>query len=125
MAKKIVLTNEKMNSLKGFEDALDLLDEKVTIHEGKGGVTQDHGSDNYELYNFLESELVRLNVLDQFFTYKISNIEANSPTQHLIEIQTVKLQQAREELVTLLKNPQSSFMKRLEHLWNSSVAKIL
>ncbi len=123
MAKKIILTPDKLNSLKGFEDTLDLLDEKVTIQEGKGGITSDKGHDNYQLYNYFESEMVRLNALDLFFTTKMSNIENYSPTQQLIDIQRVKLEQARQDLVRILRNPNSPFMRRLEHLWNTSVAK--
>ncbi|HAZ14168.1 MAG: hypothetical protein A2X86_02625 [Bdellovibrionales bacterium GWA2_49_15] len=123
MVKKIILTPDKMSSLKGFEETLDLLDEPVDLHEAKGGITPDRGNDNYQLYNYLESEIERLNALDVFFTVKISNMENHSPTQQLIDLQRIKLEQTRQTLVSLLKNPSSPFMRRLEHLWNTAIAK--
>lgn len=112
-----------MNSLKGFEENLDLLGEEVTLQEGRGGVTADKGNDNYQLYNYLESEMQRLNALDLFFTVKIPNMQNHSPTQRLIDLQRVKIEQTTQNLVSLLKNPQSPFMRRLEYLWNTAIAK--
>jgi hypothetical protein len=124
MAKKIVLTPEKMNSLKGFEDTLDLLDEEITVQEGKGGITQDKGYDNYQLYNYLESEMARLNALGIFFSVKIPNMENHSPTQKLIDHQKIRLEEIAQALVERLKHPSSPFMQRLELLWNTSIAKM-
>jgi len=119
IVKKAIENNPE--DFKGFEEVVDILDFEDENIKKKGGITQDKGVDSFHLYSFLDQELNRLNLLDQFFTFKFSNIEDYSPTEKLIQMQSIKLHQAREELTAMILEDDSTFLKRMEFLWNSSI----
>lgn len=114
--KKIYLTEQQKKDLEGFEDLLDLFSE--------GGAEIRSNNENqiedYEIYDFLEKENLRLEKLDQFFTTHLPVAKAYQQTSKLIENEEGILGPLRNDLVNLIENPKSHFYKFIDILARKS-----
>ncbi len=102
--KKIYLSDEKKKELEGFEDALDLIAEKGSeINNEKELQFED-----YEIFDFLEKEILRLEKIDNFFTTHLPIDKRYSQTQKLIEKEHSEAALLREEIVEKMMREDSS-----------------
>lgn len=111
--KKLFLTDEQKKELEGFEEALDLINANGPELKNKETQIED-----YEIYDFLEKENLRLEKLDKFFTTHIPLDKKYSQTEKLILKESEHIALLREDIIDELKrddNPFQEFMKNLFH----------
>ena len=123
MVKKIFrkLTPKQREDLEGFEDVVDIMFD-INIDRTSKSSTKDNDttSDSYELYNFLDTERNRLKKLDHLFGIIVPNIEINSQTIALIELQTQELEENRELATNIVNHKDSIFFKNISELFNKA-----
>jgi hypothetical protein len=112
---------DKLKLLEGFESIFDLMDESID-DEGKkiGKITDDRHEDNYELYNFLETELARLTRIHSLLTQKLDNLSQYSQSQQLAEKQLLQIKRAKTELAKKFSHPDSQALCELGLLWDGA-----
>lgn len=123
MVKKIFrkLTPKQREDLEGFEDVVDIMFD-INIDRTSKSSTKDNDttSDSYELYNFLDTERNRLKKLDHLFGIIVPNIEVNSQTIALIELQAQELEENRELATNIVNHEDSIFFKNISELFNKA-----
>ncbi len=118
------LTKQQLQELQGFEDIMDVVIEEKEIQvQEKKRKELEKFNDSFELYNFLEYETLRLKKLDNFFSYKISNIKANPQTIELNKRQEERKNQVKGELANKIIDINSPFHQNLKLIFNSSFTK--
>ncbi|GAB4010095.1 MAG: hypothetical protein Fur0010_01980 [Bdellovibrio sp.] len=116
--KKVVLTQEKLKDLKGFEEVMDLLfDEKKVLSNQEIRANKD---DTFEIYSFLEKEIARLKQLDHFFSHQIRTHEFYSQTSVLCEKQTERIADSKSKITQILKKENSPLQVNLSHLFEKT-----
>jgi|GEM_PF-1746948 len=118
--KKIFLDDKKRKELEGFEEALDLIGESGTEIRNQNKETQ---IEDYEIYDFLEKEIVRLEKLDQFFTTQIPLDRKYSQSQKLLEKERDATAMIKEELIEKLLRSDSGLSSFLEEIYKRSLSK--
>ena len=114
--KKIFLSEKKQKDLEGFEDVLDLIGEKdAEIRSEK-----DLQIEDYEIFDFLEKEILRLEKADSFFTTHLPIDKRYSQTKKLIEKERGDVALLREELIDDIKREDSSLCQFLSNLFSKS-----
>ena len=94
--KKIFLDDKKRKELEGFEEALDLINSSESEIKKND---KNQQIEDYEIYDFLEKENLRLEKLDHFFTTHLPIDKVYSQTKKLIEKEKKDVTLLREELV--------------------------
>lgn len=118
MVKKIHrVSSDKMKELDGFEEVFDLF-EGTELKEGK--IDPRSGDDTFELYNFLENENKRLQLLDQLYTSKIKTLKRHPQSAKLCKEQAIKKQQLLDQLVPYVASHDSAFNEEMERLFNKA-----
>lgn len=110
--KKIFLTDKKKKDLEGFEEILDLIGEKGPEIRDK-----DQQIEDYEIYDFLEKENLRLEKLDQFFSTHLPLSKTHSQTAKLIEKEMEEIGLLREEIIDELERDESYINEFLKDLY--------
>lgn len=114
--KKIFLSDKKQKDLEGFEDVLDLIGEKdAEIRSDKELQIED-----YEIFDFLEKEILRLEKADAFFTTHLPIDKKHSQTKKLIEKEKGDVALLREELIDEIKREDSGLCQFLSNLFTKS-----
>jgi len=118
------LSKKQATDLQGFEEVMDMVigEKEVQLNEKKRKELEKF-NDSFELYNFLEYETVRVKKLDDFFSYKIPNINANSQTEELNKRQIEKKELLKEELVNRIIDINSPFHYNLKQIFNTAFSK--
>lgn len=112
--KKLFLTDKQKKELEGFEDALDLIGADGPEIKNQ----KDHQIEDYEIYDFLEKENLRLEKLDRFFTTHIPLDRKYSQTEKLIQKEQDAIGMLREDILDEIQredNVFQDFMKTLFH----------
>lgn len=120
MVKKKIISKEKLNDMKGFEEIMDLVvddNEKLELENKKRN--DDKVNDSYQLYNFLEDESNRLEKLSQFFGTKISNFKEFDQTEFIRSKQSEQKKQTKSELAEFQARKESPLNMHLGRLFNS------
>ncbi len=114
--KKIYLDEKKKKELEGFEDALDL------INAGQTEIATDNTQqiEDYEIYDFLEKENLRLEKLDNFFSTHLPIDKKYSQTKKLIEKEKKDVALLREELVREFSKPDSALNRYLAKIYKEA-----
>jgi hypothetical protein len=114
--KKIFLTDKQKKDLEGFEDALDLI--------GADGPElkkeKDHQIEDYEIYDFLEKENLRLEKLDRFFTTHIPLDKKYSQTERLIKKEQDAIGMLREDILDEIQREDNIFQEFLKGLYQKA-----
>ncbi|MCF8058347.1 MAG: hypothetical protein K9K67_03565 [Bacteriovoracaceae bacterium] len=111
--KKIYLTDKKKKDLEGFEDVMDLIGQSETeIRSDKEIQIED-----YEIFDFLEKEILRLEKIDQFFTTQLPIDKRYSQTKALIEKESGDVALLREEIIDKLKQEESNLNQFMSNLF--------
>jgi len=115
--KKPNLDNMKTNDLKGFEEVLDLvgLDPRANSKKLNDGQIED-----YEIYDFLEKENLRLEKIDRFFSTQMPLEKKYSQTKNLIKKEIGEVNLIKDELTLKLMNPQSEFQLFMAELYKKA-----
>jgi hypothetical protein len=112
--KKLNIPKSKLKDLEGFEDVLDLVNiDKAEVHKRDTRPAQ-----NFEIYDFLERESVRLKKLDQFFSNKVPILEEHGQYTSLIEQQKVVRNDLQKELCQKVKDENSAFQQFMSSRFN-------
>lgn len=118
MVKKIHrLDADRMKQLDGFEEVFDLF-EGAEFKEGS--IDPRSGDDNFELYNFLENENKRLQLLDQLYSTKIKTLIRHPQSKNLAKEQAQKREQLLNQLVPLVASHDSAFNEEMERVFNKA-----
>lgn len=118
MVKKIHrLDADRMKQLDGFEEVFDLF-EGAEFKEG--AIDPRIGDDNFELYNFLENENKRLQLLDQLYSTKIKTLMRHPQSKNLAKEQAQKREQLLNLLVPLVASHDSAFNEEMERVFNKA-----
>lgn len=119
MAKKIRrVSSDKMKELDGFEEVFDLFESSTEFKEGP--IDPRSGDDTFELYNFLENENKRLQLLDQLYSSKIKTLKRHPQSAKLLKEQELKKQQLLNQLIPLVASHDSAFNEEMERLFNKA-----
>jgi hypothetical protein len=115
------MTKKIPDDLKGFEELLTTTDNATTPPINKQN-EKNQKTTGLELLTFLEEESNRLEVLNNFFSYKIDQNARQSDKllEHQIE-NNIKL---KKEIIPRLLNENSGFMKSLEEVFNTHFKNI-
>jgi hypothetical protein len=118
--KNKVLSKEKMDEIKGFEDIMDLvLDEQEQVQAEHKKKELEKYNDTYKLYNFLENEVRRLEKLSQFFGTKLKNYKKFNQTKYISTKQEKICDETKSDLAKRLTPSNSHFNKQLQSLFDS------
>tara|TARA_R110000868_G_scaffold390856_1_gene660662 strand:- start:3325 stop:3714 length:390 start_codon:yes stop_codon:yes gene_type:complete len=118
MVKKVkTLSSEKMKELDGFDEVFDLF-EGTEFKEGS--IDPRSGDDTFELYNFLENENIRLQLLDHLYCSKIKTMQRYPQSSKLCEEQQRKKLQILSQLVPKVSSHDSAFNEEMERLFNKA-----
>lgn len=119
MSKKF-LPKEKVEEIKGFEEIMDLvLDEQEQVEVEKKRKELERYNDTYQLYNFLENEISRLEKLSLFFGKKLANYKKFNQTELILEKQSNKCSDAKIDLIYKLTKEDSHINQSLSSLFNT------
>ncbi len=114
--KKIFLSDQKKKDLEGFEEIFDLIGEENTeIRSEKEIQIED-----YEIFDFLEKETLRLEKIDHFFTTHLPIDKRYSQTNKLIEKEKGDVALLREELIDELRREGSGLYQFISNLFAKS-----
>ncbi|CBW26275.1 hypothetical protein BMS_1412 [Halobacteriovorax marinus SJ] len=120
MVKKKLISKEKLDEIKGFEEIMDLvIDEHEKLEVEKKQREAEKLNDSYLLYNFLEDEAHRLEKLSKFFGTKINNYKNFNQTSHILKKQDIQRKQIKKDLVEFQMSEYSPLNKHLEKLFNA------
>jgi hypothetical protein len=111
--KSVYFTDQTKKDLEGFEEVFDLMDNNGLEIKNK---RKEGQIEDYEIYDFLEKEVTRLEKLDQFFTVQMPLEKQYPQTKKLIEKETSELHLIKDELVGILSHktsPLSAFFDDL------------
>lgn len=111
--KKIFIDKNKKKDLEGFEDALDLIADKTTEVKNE----KDIQIEDYEIFDFLEKEILRLEKIDHFFTTHLPIDKRYSQTQKLIEKEHSEAALLREELAEKMAREDSGLNQFISNLF--------
>ncbi|MAF77432.1 MAG: hypothetical protein CME60_04665 [Halobacteriovoraceae bacterium] len=115
--KKLFLTDHKQKELEGFEEVLDLIDNNgVEVKTRK----KEAQIEDYEIYDFLEKEVSRLEKLDQFFSVQMPLEKKYPQTKGLIQREMVELHLLKEEIIENSSESFSGLTHFLDHLIRST-----
>lgn len=115
------LHKEKIKELKGFEELIDFdIQEDNKSNTAKRQVKDD---EEYEMYNYLDSERVRLNLVSEVLTNKLENIKNYSQTQYLYAQQKYRRDQIKKQIIEDHSSENSIFFKNLEVFFNKIFKK--
>lgn len=119
MVKKNVkkISSDRMKELSGFEEVFDLF-EGTEFKEG--AIDPRSGDDTFELYNFLENENTRLQLLDHLYSSKIKILSKHPQSKKLIEEQRQKKQLILNQLVPKVSSHDSAFNEEMERIFNNA-----
>ena len=115
------LHKEKINELKGFEELIDF--DIQEDNKPKTAKRQIKDDEEYEMYNYLDSERVRLNLVSEVLTNKLENIKNYSQTQYLYAQQKHRRDQIKKKIVESHLSENSIFFKNLEVFFNKIFKK--
>ncbi len=120
MVKKKIITKEKLDEMKGFEEIMDLVvNEHEKIEIEKKQRESDKINDSYHLYNFLEDEASRLEKLSKFFGTKINNFKNFNQTTHILKKQSQQKALTKSDLAEYEVRTNSPLNIQLGKLFNS------
>ncbi len=111
--KRVFLTDTKKRELEGFEDVLDLIDNngvEVKVNKKEAQI------EDYEIYDFLEKEVARLEKVDQFFTVQMPLEKKYSQTKGLIKKEGADLYIIKDEIITMSSRIDSNLSNFLDDL---------
>lgn len=97
----------------GFKEILDMAEEKKEMAPLKP-------NDGYAIYSFLENEQKRLEVLDELFSKKYTNLKRYPQTEKILLNEVYKRNLLKEDLFEKLKYSNSPLNKHLEQIFNSA-----
>jgi len=113
--KKISSFKDKKLDLKGFEEVFDLLSEDDSgPNKPKRNQVED-----YEIYNYLEKEIKRLEKIDTFFRHLIPLIKEKPTVDGLIDHEKILLYDKKEEFIKKMGLPDGQFMVNMDRLFSS------
>ncbi len=104
---------KKPSELGGFEEVLDIVEPKKEPNQLKA-------KEGYAVYSFLEQEQKRLNILDELFSKKYTNIKRYPQTEKLLEKEIYKRNMLKDQLFDKLKTNDSPLSKHFEQIFNSA-----
>ena len=102
--KRVYISDDKKKELEGFEDVFDLIDKVGVQVKTKKKEVQ---IEDYEIYDFLEKEVTRLEKLDQFFTVQMPLEKKYHQTRGLIQKESTELHLIKDELIDKVSTPGS------------------
>ena len=113
--KKISISKEQQSELKGFEEVLDLVtgEDTVLVKQKRNQV------EDYEIYNFLEKEIKRLEKIDTFFREQVPILENKSAVDGMLDYERVSLDETKLEFIHLMKDKDSQFLANMDRLFAS------
>lgn len=115
--KRIFLPDNKHKELEGFEEVLDLIDNNgIEVKKSKNEIQIE----DYEIYDFLEKEVTRLDKLDQFFSVQMPIEKKYSQTRALIRKENQDIQILKEEILDNTSESFSGLSNYLDYLIRKS-----
>jgi hypothetical protein len=112
---------KKPSGIEGFEEVIEMWggDVEKAKKRARGSGKDDTLSEAHLLYNFLEVEQNRLNIVDQFLTTKLSNMVKFNQCENLTKIQNEKIILVRDELSKKLGRPDSPMNESLGRIFDT------
>lgn len=112
--KKIPLNSEKLEQIKGFEEVFDLIsDDDIEAIANSNLPIED-----YEIYDFLLKENIRLLQIDSLFGTKLKVQKKYDQIDHLLDEQISNQHLAQEDVIGQIAVKDSNFMKNLSKFFD-------
>lgn len=111
-----------VKELAGFEHILDILDEEDEIAgiKKQGPAISKKKAENFDLYNLLEYESTRLEMLNRFWGIKVPNLQKYSQIKSLIEKRKNETEKKKTRIIEKLTPSFSPFQNSLKNIFESS-----
>ena len=113
---KIKIPGKLIEELSGFEE---VVDEFLTHEQIYGNENREKKNSNFELTDFLELELKRLDKIDIFLTKKIEQQKRFSQSEKILNLQAARRNLIISKLISLLQNDQNHLKKNLANIFNA------
>ena len=111
---------KKPSGIEGFEEVIEMWGGDVEKAKKRARSSKDDTlNEAHLLYNFLEIEQNRLNIIDQFLTTKLDNMVKFNQCKNLTKIQNEKIFLVREELKKKLGQPNSPLNSNLGRIFDT------
>jgi tRNA uridine 5-carbamoylmethylation protein Kti12 len=115
MAKKISLSKKQMNDLQGFEEIVDLVTgEKTELIQPRRNDNED-----YELFNYLEKEIKRLEKIDHYFRHSLEVVNRHSQTKALLDHELTDLDRVKQAFINEVTSDKSQFLANMDAMFTS------
>ncbi len=114
-------TKEMKKIREADQDVIDLFleeQEKKEIDNSHNNFDKDR--DNYNLYDFLDLEKKRLELLKNFLSIKIPNMKSHNQIDLLLKKQYDKKVFLKESVMDKLKTKDSSFLAQMKQIFNQT-----
>lgn len=110
------IPNHLKDDLKGFEEFADGLDNK----KGLFNRTEENTGKEYEIQNYLEIEINRLNKLTSLFGEKIPVLTSTNQIKPLIEDQIKAIQSTKTRIINFLDSSESAFNEKIADIYDKA-----
>lgn len=114
---KKAIPPHKSQDLKGFEEVMDLVG--IDARKSSKNV-KDNQIEDYEIYDFLEKENLRLEKIDRFFSTQIPLEKQYSQTKKLIKKEIGEVNMIKDELTMKMMSSQSDFHQFIQDLFSKT-----
>ena len=110
---KLVIPKSKKKDLQGFDEIVDLITEDQQSKPTRIQV------EDYEVFNYLEKELQRLEKLDNFFRNQIPLLDEKPQTKNLLDLERLELDRVKQMFLKKVSAPDSQFLNNMDIMFQT------
>ena len=113
--KKMSISKEQKKNLAGFEEILDL----VTGEETELVQPRKSQIEDYELFNYLEKEIQRLEKADHFIRHQIPILRDTPVIDHTLDDEQVLLDKIKRRFIDKVSESESQFISNMDKIFTN------
>lgn len=113
--KKISISKKQKENLKGFEEILDL----VTGEETELVQPRKNQIEDYEVFNFLEKEIQRLEKTDHFIRHQIAILKETPVVDSTLDNEKIFLDKTKQKFIEKVSEADSQFYQNMDKVFTN------
>jgi hypothetical protein len=113
--KKISISKEQKDNLAGFEEILDL----VTGEETELVQPRKNQIEDYEVFNYLEKEIQRLEKTDHFIRHQIPILRDTPVIDNVLDNELVFLDKIKQRFISKVSESDSQFFINMDKIFTN------
>ena len=113
--KKISISKEQKQNLAGFEEILDL----VTGEETELVQPRKNQIEDYEVFNYLEKEIQRLEKTDHFIRHQIPILKNTPVIDSTLDNEQVFLDKVKQSFINKISEKDSQFFNNMDRIFTN------